>query len=639
MSELMFLEGVILEFELREPCFRGCVRGEKTDSVLISDIDKGSNYWIEKEQLIELKRNNQIKVLSEQKDLGELTFVDLTDSEQQEVLRKYKYIKALEESGITVVNANNAVEVLERISIELDQKPPSWQSLWNWNNTFIKSGRRMRSLFPKHRNKGNKNQKIQDEVVEIIHKESKRFYSLNQPRMSTIVRNVQDRVRELNIKDSSLCLNVPTYPTVRDRVLNKNYSSRKNNRSGKRVLDAELASFDSGIVSSRVLERVEIDHTQLDIHLVHDDYKTLLGRPYITVLIDHYSSMVLGFQLTFEPPSFAAIQAACLNAFLDKSDFLKSLNVDAEWPAHGIPEIIVSDNGKEFWSENFGVVIDEIGSVLQYSPIRKANYKSRVERFFGVVNSMFLDDLPGVVRKKGKSGDGYDARQEAKLTFSEFERYFVEWLTKVYHHEPLSRNSMTAYELWLDSDEEFPVPREDAKKLVPILLGTKSRQLNRGGINLFDLRYESTALTDLYRREGQLKVTVKYNPFDIGHILVLDPLNKVFLKANATNYAYASGLSEFEHKKVKERAREIARIKSESPNLVAAKAKLARERDQIHERNKRRKTQVTTSKGARIEKIGNKELKVVEKVQVVSVDFDSQDEELDLTGWEVVTSE
>ena len=48
--------------------------------------------------------------------------------------------------------------------------------------------------------------------------------------------------------------------------------------------------------------------------LLHDDHKTLLGRPNITVLIDHYSHMVLGFQLSFEKPSFASVCIACINA-------------------------------------------------------------------------------------------------------------------------------------------------------------------------------------------------------------------------------------------------------------------------------------------------------------------------------------
>ena len=132
---------------------------------------------------------------------------------------------------------------------------------------------------------------------------------------------------------------------------------------------------------------------------------------------------------------------------------MNELKLDGSWPAHGIPSTLVTDNANEFWGKKFIAVADEIGTVFQYCPIRKGNYKSRIERFFGIVNALVLDDLPGVVRKIGKSGDGYDARQEAALTFSEFKRYFVKLVTEEYHHTPLEDSDLTPYEIW-DSSEE-----------------------------------------------------------------------------------------------------------------------------------------------------------------------------------------
>jgi putative transposase len=137
-----------------------------------------------------------------------------------------------------------------------------------------------------------------------------------------------------------------------------------------------------------------------------------------------------------------------------------------------------------------------------------------------------LDDLPGVVRKPGKSGEGYDARQEAKMTFSEFKRYFVTWLTAVYHNLPLAESGMTPNELWRASEEDLPIPVEDEMELTPILMATDTRELSKGGIQIFLMDYNSSILKDLYRRDGPGTVTIKYNPFDIGYILVLDAINK-----------------------------------------------------------------------------------------------------------------
>ena len=90
-----------------------------------------------------------------------------------------------------------------------------------------------------------------------------------------------------------------------------------------------------------------------------------------------------------------------------------------------------------------------------------------------------------MVRKIGKSGDGYDARQEAVLTFSEFKRYFVKWVTEEYHHTPVEDSESTPYEIWTSSEECFPVPVEDKMELTTILMATATRTLHKGGIEIF----------------------------------------------------------------------------------------------------------------------------------------------------------
>ncbi|WP_289133019.1 Mu transposase C-terminal domain-containing protein [uncultured Spongiibacter sp.] len=344
--------------------------------------------------------------------------------------------------------------------------------------------------------------------------------------------------------------------------------------------------------------------------------------------------MILGFQLSFEKPSFASVCIACINAFLPKDAFMEAVGSDGEWPAHGIPTTLVTDNGNEFWGKNFSAVADEMGSLFQYCPIRKGNYKSRVERFFGIVNSMVLDDLPGVVRKAGKCGDTYDGRQEATITFSEFKRYLVDWITKVYHYMPINGLGVTPHELWTESERDFPVPIEDEMEITPILMATETRELSKGGIRKFVQNYNSSLLKDLYRRDGPGNVTIKYNPFDIGYVLVLDTVNKVYLRVESEDFEYASGLSAYEHGRVRETARGASKNKLDNLDLQKARVKLSREREEFHARNSRRKTQVTTSKAARSEKIGVGEIRLVvdNPKQILSADIEAEDE-LDLDGW------
>ena len=637
MSDGLWVEGVIIEFSEGNPCSRAIIRAAGKHEIIIADISNGSTHKLNREELDSTYASGLVKLLAETRDLGDIKFADLTEKEQRETNRKYRYIKKLQENGISKVTPKSAGKVIKELALELDENAPHWQSVRGWYKSFVEAGCKMRGLYPKHRLKGTQQPKIDIKVLEIIKKEAKRYYKLSQPSMASIHRNIEDKIAAHNIDNPKDPLFTPTYLTVQSRILKELYQTKQKSRQGTRVFQAELASTLSGIETTRILERVEIDHTLLDLHVLHDDLKTLLGRPYITVLIDHYSHMVLGFQLSFETPSFASVCIACMNAFLPKDAFMSSLECEASWPAHGIPVTLVTDNGNEFWGKNFIAVADEIGSVFQYCPIRKGNYKSRVERFFGIVNSMVLDDLPGVVRKPGKSGDGYDARQEATVTFSEFKRYFVTWLTTVYHNLPIAESGMTPNEMWLASEDECPIPVEDEVELTPILMATDTRELSKGGIRIFVLDYNSNILKDMYRRDGPKTVTIKYNPFDIGYILVLDDINKVYLKIDCENYSYASGLSKFEHDKVRATARNARKSKLDDLDLKKAKVKLSKERESFHSRNARRKTQVTASKAARSDKIGVGDIKLIvdNSNQKVNVDFEYNKDDISLDGWSI----
>lgn len=635
MSVELWMEGVIVEFFEGIPCERAIIRSVGKSEIVLADIGNGSVLTISRNELNEIYSTGGARLLAESRDFGELKFSDLTEKEQLETNRKYRYVKKLMELGVSKITEKNAGNLIREVAMGLDENPPHWQSVRGWYKSFVESGNKMRGLYPKHRFKGHREPKINIKVLEIIRKEAKRYYKLSQPSMASIYRNVEAKIIAHNLDNPGEKIKAPSYLTVQSRVLEGNYQNKQKARQGIRAFQAELASAHSGIETTRILERVEIDHTLLDVHVLHDDHKTLLGRPNITVLIDHHSHMVLGFQLSFERPSFASVCIACINAFLPKDAFMESLGCEAHWPAHGIPVTLVTDNGNEFWGKNFSAVADEIGTIFQYCPIRKGNYKSRVERFFGQVNSFVLDDLPGVVRKPGKSGDGYDARQEAKIGFSEFKLYFVKWLTEIYHNTPLEKSGATPNELWAASERNFPVPMEDELDITPILMATNKRETGKGGIRIFGLDYNSSLLKDLYRRDGPTTVTVKYNPFDIGYILVLDEVNKVYLKVECEGYAYASGLSAFEHDRIKAATKGVRKSKLDNIDLQRARVRLSKERDEFHARNSRRKTQVTASKSARSEKIGVGDIKLVvdNSKQVMQVDLEAEDDDLDMNGW------
>ena len=67
------------------------------------------------------------------------------------------------------------------------------------------------------------------------------------------------------------------------------------------------------------MDVVQIDHTPMDIVVVDDLYRQPLGKPYLTLATDVATRCILGFVITFVPPSgmrsandtLAPIKAPC----------------------------------------------------------------------------------------------------------------------------------------------------------------------------------------------------------------------------------------------------------------------------------------------------------------------------------------
>lgn len=89
-------------------------------------------------------------------------------------------------------------------------------------------------------------------------------------------------------------------------------------RFGREAANAKLKPRGAGVITTRPLERVEVDHFMVDVHLVCGRTGQPLGRPWLTLVVDHYSGMLLGYHLTFAPPSTASVLAALRHAILPK---------------------------------------------------------------------------------------------------------------------------------------------------------------------------------------------------------------------------------------------------------------------------------------------------------------------------------
>ena len=145
-------------------------------------------------------------------------------------------------------------------------------------------------------------------------------------------------------------------------------------RWGRRIADMRHAPKKPQQLASRILQRVEIDHTPLKV--VVGTEAGPIGQPWLTILIDYYSRLVVGFCLGFEPPSYGVIMEALRHAILPKTYLAERYpKVQGSWPCCGLPEKLVCDRGSDLTSNDLEDAAFQLGIELDFNPPRTPHFK------------------------------------------------------------------------------------------------------------------------------------------------------------------------------------------------------------------------------------------------------------------------
>ncbi|MBD2520533.1 DDE-type integrase/transposase/recombinase [Nostoc sp. FACHB-973] len=173
----------------------------------------------------------------------------------------------------------------------------------------------------------------------------------------------------------------------------------------------------------------QIDHTGLDIQLTDEDKKEVLGRPYITLVMDSYSDCVAGFNLGFEPPGLNEVALALRHA-ISRKHYGPEYELQQTWDICGIPEYIVTDHTKEFKSEHFRHISLHLGFKRRFlafpylggliKPIFDKINKEVLSYFYGYIGSS-VEERPA------------EAERTACLTLNQLERILVRYFVDHYN--------------------------------------------------------------------------------------------------------------------------------------------------------------------------------------------------------------
>lgn len=243
---------------------------------------------------------------------------------------------------------------------------------------------------------------------------------------------IQALVERIAVKCRDQKLKVPCRSSVTTRLDAYKTRESQRHRIGGKAAKYIYEAMPGHVDVNAPLERVEIDHTPLDVMAISDDPKcSYVGRPWLTIAIDVYTRCILGFHIGFESPSILSVALCLTQACLPKNP-PGEFGVPLDWPMHGLPQEIVVDNGKDFDSKAFKRGCDEYGIILSFRPVGSPHYGGTIERLIGtMVGSCHL--LPGTTKNSVKAKGDYNSIHHAALTLSDVRRWFVEQMLGSYH--------------------------------------------------------------------------------------------------------------------------------------------------------------------------------------------------------------
>lgn len=213
--------------------------------------------------------------------------------------------------------------------------------------------------------------------------------------------------------------------------------------------------------------------------------------------------------------------------------------------------------------------------------------------FQGTMNRDLMHGQPGTTFSNILERDDYDPSKHAVVMLSTFREILHKWIVDVYLQTPHRGIKDIPAHKWHSETIGLQPPLPPSATELDIVLGmTAQRVVFHYGIELEGLKYNGRELGELRRLLGaNLKVELTFDPGDLGHINVLDPLKGTYICVPAVDQSYANGISLWQNKVIRRYAQRELDGRTDIVALAQAKAEIRAlvERDFNHKSTRGRK--------------------------------------------------
>ena len=423
-----------------------------------------------------------------------------------------------------ILDNSGNIELVKEVSKESKK---SIATLYRWVKLYKDYGT-LSSILGKPKTGGKGRSRLEPEQDEIIKKYIKSTF-LNSSRTS-IKKTIRLIIAECYDKN----IQPPHSNTIRSRIKNLSEEEVMKKRIGIKEAGYKFNPIKNSFPGAEYpLSVVQIDHTRVDLILVDEYYRKPYKRPWITVAIDIFSRMVVGFYLSFDTPGALGTGLCIAHSILPKEIWLEKIGVKAEWPCWGFMNTIHVDNAKEFRGNMLKMACTNYNINLEFRPIATPHFGGHIERLLGTF-SKEIHDLPGTTFSSPELRKNYDSEGRASLTLSEFEKWLTLYITKIYNvkeHSALGMSPLNKYKEGIIGTRENPgigiIPRVfNERKLRLDFMPFEERTVQEYGVLIDHITYYHDVLRRFIHSKTdntKNKFIFRRDPRDISVIYFYDP--------------------------------------------------------------------------------------------------------------------
>lgn len=504
--------------------------------------------------------------------------LDISKKQEDLITYRLRYVRAALKMRVSAGSrAKCAAVIAEVADKDADPTPPGPDSLMAWMKRYQKSGSNPYVLIdrrPLARKPKRLSRAIETLLEECI---AKYFLQLRGLSVKSTFEKFKEEVRTKE-RQFSETISLPSERTCYRRILEIDPYVRDFKRFGASYARNRWRFSLQGDQSTRILQRVEIDHTWLDIWVLDPRTGVPIGRPWVTVVLDRYSGYILGIYISFYGPSVASVAHAIKNSIFPKDELMAGIpEILTPWTSMGVAEMYVVDNALEFHSNPFKRLAWDLRTDLLYNPVHQPWLKASIERAMMEFNRI----LParGKVYTPKKNMIPQSPKETAAILFDDLCVGLFTWAAEVFPRHIHPKNLVRPLDLWEEGRQSCPLPMFPLGfDRFDITAGVSTtRTIDGDGVFFKYLRFNSYQLQDYLRSHGhKFSTEIRFNPDNLERIHVHLPKAKEWMPVELQRPSpeYGRGLSLIQHEIIRaEAGKKLSRANAEK-ELETARIRL-----------------------------------------------------------------